>query len=623
MKKIIIVLITLFATHIFAQNVGINTSGSAPDASAMLDVSSTSKGVLVPRVALTDITVAAPITSPLTSLLVYNTTTSALATASNNVIPGFYYWDGSKWVSISGGTGGKDWALLGNAGTVDGTNFLGTTDNIPLNFRVNGVKAGRIDHLLSNTFLGYQSPNTVPTGSSNTGNGALALTALSSGSANVAQGHLALSSLTTGSFNVANGVQALNSLVSGTNNVAIGFQSLKANTGHRNSGVGYQTLLVNTVGTDNSAFGNQALQAATSGSFNVADGSQALFSLSTGSANVADGYQALYSVTSGSNNVAVGYQASYSLTTASNNCAFGYQASYSLTTGTQNSAFGYKSLNKNTGNNNTAMGFQSLTGNTTGTDNSAFGLSSLAANTTGVLNVAVGKEALLTNSVGNFNTAVGGTALKFSTANDNTAVGMGALTNNLSGSSNVAIGKNAATVNTTGSSNTYIGATADSPAGSVNLSNVTSIGFGALTYTSNTMQLGNSSVVAVITSGNNVRRNPNQIAINASATAAASDIVNGYITSTSAAAVNITLPPVALIATQLGGAPVRGTTIDFVIDNSAGANSVTLVLDPSITTAITPAIAGGSSLVVTTANYIGMFRLVFTSGTAAKIFRVY
>ena len=57
-----------------------------------------------------------------------------------------------SWVASSSG-----WGLLGNAGTVDGTNFIGTTDNVPLNFRVNNFKAGRIDWDLNiaNTFYGY------------------------------------------------------------------------------------------------------------------------------------------------------------------------------------------------------------------------------------------------------------------------------------------------------------------------------------------------------------------------------------------------------------------------------------------------------------------------------------
>ncbi len=42
------------------------------------------------------------------------------------------------------------WGIDGNASTIDGTHFLGTTDNIPLSMRVNNEKAGRIDNTNSN-----------------------------------------------------------------------------------------------------------------------------------------------------------------------------------------------------------------------------------------------------------------------------------------------------------------------------------------------------------------------------------------------------------------------------------------------------------------------------------------
>jgi hypothetical protein len=56
-----------------AQNVGMSSTGATPDASAMLDIVSSSKGLLIPRVALTATDDEGPITSPATSLLVYNT----------------------------------------------------------------------------------------------------------------------------------------------------------------------------------------------------------------------------------------------------------------------------------------------------------------------------------------------------------------------------------------------------------------------------------------------------------------------------------------------------------------------------------------------------------------------
>lgn len=99
MKKLLFVL--LFPFIGFSQ-VGVNTT--TPDASSMLDVTSTDKGVLIPRISIPNLNAAAPITSPATSLLVYNTN------ATSGI--GFYYWDGTKWTPLAGGT--NHWTKVGN-----------------------------------------------------------------------------------------------------------------------------------------------------------------------------------------------------------------------------------------------------------------------------------------------------------------------------------------------------------------------------------------------------------------------------------------------------------------------------------------------------------------------------
>src|SRR5690554_3367876 len=113
-----------------AQNIGINATGAAPDGGAMLDVSATNKGVLLPRVNIANLSTIAPVTGSSTvGMLVYNTNTTTGV--------GYYYWDGSNWVRFS--TGGGAWELTGNAGTNANTNFLGTTDNTALRIRTNNT----------------------------------------------------------------------------------------------------------------------------------------------------------------------------------------------------------------------------------------------------------------------------------------------------------------------------------------------------------------------------------------------------------------------------------------------------------------------------------------------------
>ena len=121
-------------------NIGLGTN--SPNASAQLEMSNTDKGILINRVALTATNSASPVSAPATGLFVYNTANSS--SGSTEVLPGFYYWDGSKWIAM-GGTGGKDWSLEGNAGTSVATNFLGTTDNTSMSFKTNDIERMRID----------------------------------------------------------------------------------------------------------------------------------------------------------------------------------------------------------------------------------------------------------------------------------------------------------------------------------------------------------------------------------------------------------------------------------------------------------------------------------------------
>jgi hypothetical protein len=61
------------------------------DPKATLDITSTTDGLLIPRVALTSTSDATTVVTLTTSELVYNTATAG--TAPNNVVPGYYYWN--------------------------------------------------------------------------------------------------------------------------------------------------------------------------------------------------------------------------------------------------------------------------------------------------------------------------------------------------------------------------------------------------------------------------------------------------------------------------------------------------------------------------------------------------
>ena len=96
MKKAVFILLASCTFVKANAQTGIGTT--TPDASAKLDVTATDKGFLPPRVALTATSSANPTTSPAAGLLVYNTATAG--TAPNNVVPGYYYWNGTTWVNF-------------------------------------------------------------------------------------------------------------------------------------------------------------------------------------------------------------------------------------------------------------------------------------------------------------------------------------------------------------------------------------------------------------------------------------------------------------------------------------------------------------------------------------------
>lgn len=138
MKKLIFLMLSAFiGASVHSQGgFAINTTGAAANTSSILDVSSTNKGILIPRVALTDQFIAAPVTSPANALLVYNTATVA---GTSGVSPGYYYWNATngRWTRVIADR--EAWKLQGNSGIDIFNDFLGTTDAASLKIRTNSL----------------------------------------------------------------------------------------------------------------------------------------------------------------------------------------------------------------------------------------------------------------------------------------------------------------------------------------------------------------------------------------------------------------------------------------------------------------------------------------------------
>jgi hypothetical protein len=465
MKKIFLLLfIANVLSHIlFGQSVAINTDASAPDASSILDIKSTAKGLLAPRMTAAQ---RIAIATPAKGLLVFDTDSNS-----------FWYYSGTIWMNLAMG-----WSLGGNSGTDPFTHFIGTTDNVPLIFKTNNVISGQLGITpVFNTSWGYGALVENTSGSVNSAMGFFALANNSTGSRNTGMGSLSLRYNTTGSDNTATGYVSLLNNTTGGNNTATGGEALYTNsTGYENTATGKASLKLNTTGIRNTATGTSSLLNNTEGSDNTGIGHESMYFNTTGSRNVAIGKSSLQANTTGFDNTASGYNALRNNTIGMNNVATGMSALISNTTANRNTATGYYSLSANTtGENNTAMGALSLSGNITGSRNTTTGMNSLSNNTTGADNTATGFQALLSNTIGASNVAMGANALLGNTTGAyNTGIGYQAFAGNIAGNLNTAIG-------------------AFTNLSLTNLENATAIGYNTVVNASNKVRIGNSSITVI------------------------------------------------------------------------------------------------------------------------------
>jgi hypothetical protein len=465
-------------------------SMEAPTPGAVLDLSkvpSKDLGIMLPQVELTDLSAWAPLAgTPNNGMFVYNTNASTGT--------GIYYWKDGNWIFLSASTPVANfWSVNGNAGTNRTNNFIGTTDDNPLTFKVNNTLAGYLggNESGSTGSVNFGWGTSKPDWWANTAIGHQALGNNKGGYGNTAIGWQSLHNDTVGSLNTAVGIEALRDNIGagdfGHCNVAVGAQTLMSNTfGGNNTAIGYLALGWNKTGSDNIAIGKTALQSNETGGGNVAIGSEALL-FGNSSANIAIGQWALRgyaveggSISAGNENVGVGWDVmshadnvsqsvaigrsafANAKAAGSQSVAIGFEAGVNDTIGII-TAIGWKALNKNTsGSQNTAVGHNALQSNTEGNNNTVVGAEALVANTTGNLNTAIGLKAMFYHQTGDYNTAIGAQALVGKegtpiTGYENAAIGSGALYSNTTGFKNTAVGTSPMWNNESGEQNVAVG----------------------------------------------------------------------------------------------------------------------------------------------------------------------
>jgi len=289
-NKIENVLVLLFIIGFFINNlqaqVAINNDNSVADASAILDIKSTDKGILIPQMTINQ---RNGIVNPVNGLMIY--------CSDDNV---YYYYNNSQWNPVNGGAD-DDWtidnsniysALTGNVGigTSSPSQQLELSNSMKLPYTTSstvGVVYKDTAHYLhdylrpgtvgGNLFLGHLAGNFTMGGANNeqgtynVGIGDSTLASITTGSYNtLVQGDAILGhKMTTANSNTTIGDYGNNDLVSGNNCIAAGRAALIYNkTGSRNIGIGNYSIF-GVRGSDNIGIGHQVGSDMTEGNHNM------------------------------------------------------------------------------------------------------------------------------------------------------------------------------------------------------------------------------------------------------------------------------------------------------------------------------------------------------------------
>jgi len=343
------------------------------NSNSVLELESSNKGLLLPRMALTSTTAFAPLSAHVAGMTVYNTV------KIGDVTPGIYTNNGTIWVRVTDTTilssylpitGGSISGQLTSTVAV-GTAPLVVKSTTPVaNLSIGGNAATATTAAIattattatnaSNTGITEDTSTTAPVFptfvTANTGNlpqkvtstklsfipstGILTAAGFSGSGAGLTG--IPASSITTGILPIANGgtgsdtqnfvdlttTQTIAGSKSFSSDLNVGYITIGSGGGNviTNTANGMTALTSNTTGYKNTAMGALALDANTTGQGNTANGFNGLINNTTGSDNTAVGVNGLSNNTTGSFNTAIGSYATVASGNLTNAAAIGYNA---------------------------------------------------------------------------------------------------------------------------------------------------------------------------------------------------------------------------------------------------------------------------------------------------------
>mgnify|MGYP001270421183 CR=1 FL=1 len=431
MKRIsILLLLAVFSLISQAQNIAItDDNGYSADNSAMLDIKSNSKGVLIPRLTSSQRT---SISNPANGLLVYDTNDNS-----------FYFYTNGNWINLI--AEGDIWSKSGNyIYTSDTINKVGVGTKNPLGkleviadpsispeepiFEVLNAVGDTVFAVYPHGVRIYVSEEPAVKASGNRGGFAV------------------------GGFSPAKGEpQEYFRVTRDSVRVYIDDDYIDAKASGSKGGF--------AVGGFSTAKGDL-----TNNYLFVQDDSSRVWTNSTGGFEIRDwqmGSANYLDLTP--DNYFIGHESGMNTYFGYHNCFIGYQSGKENLGGSYNSFVGYQAGLNNQNDYNSFFGYKSGMNNANGTQNTFMGFESGVTNSSGNYNTFLGNEAGHNNTIGGYNVFIGHQAGYSNTDKQGQIfIGYKAGTNTITGDDNTFLGNEAGRMNSSGSDNTYIGSTAGS-----------------------------------------------------------------------------------------------------------------------------------------------------------------